>query len=306
MITAFGKFLRILRMDNNEILKNMADKLNVTSSFLSAVENGKKKIPSDWSEKISNLYSLSQIKKTELENAISETNNCIEIGLSNLNVQQRELAFSFARKINGFDDNELNKLWQILKEEYIMKKEEKNKLINTISIINTQKLNQISRAGYMLTLGFGELIKNNAAYKNEDGTFEIKKIYTPKYALHIDCPFRITCGDNILITKNDIFIANSELRKKTDFNEDNFDFDNVGDSSFDEKINKYFADSSIEFFVHKIEVNKFGDLKIFLTDNFCIEAIIDSSENEECWRFFEAGNANKPHTVVFGNGFFEE
>lgn len=38
MVTAFGKFLRILR----EILKDMAEKLNVTSSFLSAVENGKK------------------------------------------------------------------------------------------------------------------------------------------------------------------------------------------------------------------------------------------------------------------------
>ena len=43
MITAFGKFLRILRMDNGEILKTMAEKLEVTSSFLSAVENGKKK-----------------------------------------------------------------------------------------------------------------------------------------------------------------------------------------------------------------------------------------------------------------------
>ena len=35
MITAFGKFLRILRMDNGEILKTMAEKLEVTSSFLS-------------------------------------------------------------------------------------------------------------------------------------------------------------------------------------------------------------------------------------------------------------------------------
>lgn len=117
MVTVFGKFLRILRMDNGEILRTMAEKLEVTSSFLSAVENGKKKIPGDWAEKISNLYSLSNDKVIELQNAISATNECVEIGLTNLNSKQRELAFSFARKLNGFNDSELQKIWQILKED---------------------------------------------------------------------------------------------------------------------------------------------------------------------------------------------
>lgn len=117
MITAFGKFLRLLRMDNGEILKNMAEKLEVTSSFLSAVETGKKKIPGDWAEKISNLYSLSNDKVIELQNAISETNECVEIELTNLNYRQKELAFSFARKLNDFNDSELQQLWQILKED---------------------------------------------------------------------------------------------------------------------------------------------------------------------------------------------
>lgn len=117
MITAFGKFLRILRMDKGEILKEMAEKLGVTSSFLSAVENGKKKIPTDWAEKIEKLYSLSNKKAIELENSISETNECVEIGLTNLNLKQKELAFSFARKLNNFDEKELNKLWEILRED---------------------------------------------------------------------------------------------------------------------------------------------------------------------------------------------
>ena len=42
MLTSLGKFLRKLRIDNNELLKDMAQKLNVSVSFLSAVENGKK------------------------------------------------------------------------------------------------------------------------------------------------------------------------------------------------------------------------------------------------------------------------
>ena len=43
MLTSIGRFLRKLRIDHGEILKDMADALGVSSAFLSAVENGKKK-----------------------------------------------------------------------------------------------------------------------------------------------------------------------------------------------------------------------------------------------------------------------
>ena len=43
MITRFGKELRKIRIDHGEILKDMAEKLQVTPSFLSSVEVGKKK-----------------------------------------------------------------------------------------------------------------------------------------------------------------------------------------------------------------------------------------------------------------------
>ncbi|KHF28295.1 Helix-turn-helix domain protein [Anoxybacillus sp. BCO1] len=51
MLTEFGRFCRKLRIDNGELLKHMADKLGVTSSYLSAVENGKRNVPQDWVEK---------------------------------------------------------------------------------------------------------------------------------------------------------------------------------------------------------------------------------------------------------------
>ena len=46
-LKSLGKFFRKIRIDYGEILKNMADKLEVVF-FLSAVENGKKKMPSNW------------------------------------------------------------------------------------------------------------------------------------------------------------------------------------------------------------------------------------------------------------------
>ena len=58
MITSVGKYLRKLRIDNGEILRDMADVLNVSSAFLSAVENGKKKMPTLWLPKLQKNYNL--------------------------------------------------------------------------------------------------------------------------------------------------------------------------------------------------------------------------------------------------------
>ena len=65
-LTEFGKFLRKLRVDNGELLKDMAIKLNVTPSFLSMVETGRRNIPKKWEEDIEKIYSLSLKQKEEL------------------------------------------------------------------------------------------------------------------------------------------------------------------------------------------------------------------------------------------------
>lgn len=59
MFTSFGKFARRLRIENGELLKDMAAKLDVTSSYLSAVEHGKKRVPDVWQEQLSEIYHLS-------------------------------------------------------------------------------------------------------------------------------------------------------------------------------------------------------------------------------------------------------
>ena len=65
-LTEFGKFLRKLRIDNGELLKDMAIKLNTTPAFLSMVETGRRSIPKKWEEEIEKIYSLSLIQKEEL------------------------------------------------------------------------------------------------------------------------------------------------------------------------------------------------------------------------------------------------
>ena len=64
-LTEFGKFLRKLRIDNGELLKDMAIKLNTTPAFLSMVETGRRSIPKKLEEEIENSYSCLSLEQKE-------------------------------------------------------------------------------------------------------------------------------------------------------------------------------------------------------------------------------------------------
>ncbi len=114
MLTSIGKFLRKLRIDQGEILKDMADKLEVSVAFLSAVENGKKRMPTAWSKKICDSYHLSEEEQSEFTTAIAETEESVEMDLSDVTAQQRELAVSFARKFSDINEEQVEAIKKIL------------------------------------------------------------------------------------------------------------------------------------------------------------------------------------------------
>lgn len=187
-----------------------------------------------------------------------------------------------------------------------MNKKEQDIILNKLSVLAEQKLNQVSRAGTMIDLGFGKMIKKKVAHITQDGKYEIKETLTSRYALQIDCSFRITCGSAILLSKCDIFQPSSELLNTYSFDEENFEWDNSGANRFDENAKNHFTENKLKFTVKKITTNKFGDLKIALSNDLFIEIFVDTSENEECWRFFEAGDIESQHLVVNGKGLNEE
>ena len=115
MLTSLGRFLRKLRIDRGEILKDMADKLEVSVSFLSAVENGKKRMPTAWNGKICSLYELNEGQKEEFTKVIADTEKAIELDFSGASASRRELAVSFARKFSDIDDTQLEEIQKILK-----------------------------------------------------------------------------------------------------------------------------------------------------------------------------------------------
>ena len=59
MVTAFGKFLRKLRVDRELTLRDMATSLGISSAYLSAMELGKRTIQPQLVDKIAAIYGVS-------------------------------------------------------------------------------------------------------------------------------------------------------------------------------------------------------------------------------------------------------
>ena len=64
--TEYGKYLKKLRIDKDKTLAAMAKDMGIAPSSLSAIENGERVIPVDFTEKISEKYSLDDTAKDEL------------------------------------------------------------------------------------------------------------------------------------------------------------------------------------------------------------------------------------------------
>lgn len=114
MLNSFGKFCRKLRIDNGELMKDMAKKLGVTSSYLSAVENGKRNVPQDWLTKITNLYSLSIEEQAELKQAEQDSKTIIKIDFENYSNEDKNILMALARELNDLDEGDRNKIKNIL------------------------------------------------------------------------------------------------------------------------------------------------------------------------------------------------
>lgn len=117
MLTQFGKELRKIRLDRDEHLKDMAQKLNVTVAYLSAVENGNRRVPETWLPIIADNYHLSDNEVEKLQRLAYSKETSISINIGGIGVEERNLAFSFARRFNNLSDEEKNEIQKILNKE---------------------------------------------------------------------------------------------------------------------------------------------------------------------------------------------
>lgn len=115
-VNKFGTFCRKLRIDNNQILKEMAEALGVSSSYLSAVENGKRNIPDDWYEKISNIYNLNPESKNELLEIIKSQDLQFNDMFASDDFAAKQMLISFARECqeNNLTPEKIDLIFKIM------------------------------------------------------------------------------------------------------------------------------------------------------------------------------------------------
>lgn len=96
---------------------DMAKVLDVKVPFLSAVENGKKNVPPEWSDKLIKHYNLSPDEQYALMQAIDESRTQYKIPTENAGIQQRRAALQFARSFDEMDDETALKILELLSQK---------------------------------------------------------------------------------------------------------------------------------------------------------------------------------------------
>ena len=99
-VTEFGRLLRKLRIDHNEVLLNMADKLDISASYLSAMETHKRDVPEWCLKKIVELYGLSDHDAESLRDAANEQARVVRIPVEKMSKERKEIVFALVKGMN--------------------------------------------------------------------------------------------------------------------------------------------------------------------------------------------------------------
>ncbi|MFX0549460.1 hypothetical protein ACOAKC_08985 [Hathewaya histolytica] len=141
----------------------------------------------------------------------------------------------------------------------------------------------------IIWFGFGKSIKvkdiRRGGYKE-----------VAEYALHIQCPWRITNISKIIVGSYDKYIPNSKIEYS-----DEFDWDIQGANLCDEQLKTLFELHTSNLIVKSVELGNCGELKILFSDNYALQIMPDTSTDDEVWRFFQKGE-EKEHLVMTGVG----
>lgn len=149
------------------------------------------------------------------------------------------------------------------------------------NLIN-QPLTCAGRAADMLTLEFGG-----------------------RYALHIQCYYRLTEQGRTLFARNDVYQPSEAMWSlwrsqgyEEDYIPEDFHSDELGANRLDEALERLNSDLD-GLTVRTAMLNQLGDLTIVFTCGATLTVMADTSGGEECWRLFED---DEGHLVVYGDG----
>ena len=161
----------------------------------------------------------------------------------------------------------------------------KGQIEENLSVLIRQPLIDIGRASNLLWISFGDKVVTS----NRNGNTILKG----KYALNVQCAWRLTQNNRIIVASKDIYIPKSNLI------DDVFDWEEYGSNRFDERINEFKSMiPTTNIYVSKISVDDIGGFKIDFEFGIKLELFLDDSLEDEYWRFIVNEEKSK-HFVIF-------
>ena len=112
MLTEFGKLLRIIRINSGDTSRDMAKKLGLSASYLSAIEGGKRNIPTDMEIMLSKSYPLSKIDIEKLRSAMLSSSDSVKINLTDFAEKKQRVIMAIAQ--DDISDNVLDEISDLI------------------------------------------------------------------------------------------------------------------------------------------------------------------------------------------------
>jgi transcriptional regulator with XRE-family HTH domain len=95
----------------------LASDLGISPAFLSAVENGKKKMPDAWISLIPEIYNFSADEIEEFKDVAYESFDTVAVNIANASEANKKLAIRFARRFEDIDEKTSEELLTILESK---------------------------------------------------------------------------------------------------------------------------------------------------------------------------------------------
>lgn len=113
MITPLGVAIRKLRLDKNQTkLKEMANDLEVTSSYLSAVEHGKKAVSDSFIKQIYVYFKSQGMTLKEWKKLAADSQPSYKMDLTT----DREIKLAFGRKFDSLSNKQKQAIQKLLEK----------------------------------------------------------------------------------------------------------------------------------------------------------------------------------------------
>ena len=111
-ITPFGRVVRKHRIDQGMLLKDMAEALGISSSWLSAIETGRKPITKGLPKRVAKVLGLDLEETADLLKAAEQS--AASYSIKSAHPERRDVAAALARRFDHLSDEDIDRIREIV------------------------------------------------------------------------------------------------------------------------------------------------------------------------------------------------